>query len=170
MLKLSLSMNTLDLAKHCLFFVLTQATLKQSIGSEHFTNEKKKTLQKAQELYSDTFDIPHDRFVYIDILLERFNNEVKDKVNFGRLQCPSNWDVDEWNSMTNLCAQIEKQIKRNGLQPCGESFGKIMKEWSGFDSLKSLLNEFVRKEKTEVYENICSYIKKDLDPFEKPLS
>ena len=162
-------------AKHSLFFVLTQATREQSIGSDRFILEKNKTLQKARELYSDTFGIPHNRFVYIDSLLERFNNEVKDKVNFGKLPCPSNWDVDEWNSMTILYTtilytQIEKQIKRNGLQPCGESFGKIMKEWSGFDSLKSLLNEFVRKEKSDIYDNICTCIKKDLDSFEKPLS
>ena len=47
-------------AKHRLFFVLTQATREQSIGSDHFILEKNKTLQKARELYSDTFGIPQD--------------------------------------------------------------------------------------------------------------
>ena len=157
-------------AKDRLFFVLAQATREQSIGSEDFIIEKKKTLQKAQELYSDILNIPQDRFICIDILLERFNNEVKDKVNFGILPCPSNWDVEEWNSMANIYTQIEIQIKRNEFQPCGESFGKITKEWSGFDDLKLLLDEFVRKEKSDIYDNICTCIKKDLDSFEKPLS
>lgn len=154
-------------AKHRLFFVLTQATREQSIGSDHFILEKNKTLQKARELYSDTFGIPQDRFVYIDSLLERFNNEVKDKVDFDMLPCPSNWDVDEWNFMTNLYSPIKKQIKRSGLETCSESFVKIMKEWSDFDCLKSLLNEFVRKEKSDVYDKIAANIKEDLDSFIK---
>lgn len=142
-------------AKKRLFFVITKAS------ETSFRNHKEGTLKKARELYAKSFGITEERFTYIDSLLERFNNSLEDRKYFDEKDCPSNWELDEWDQMTNLYTPIKKQLKQDGIQLEDESIKKIMKDWSNFDNLKLLLNRFMRKEKSVSYDKIFALLEED---------
>lgn len=144
-----------DDAKQRLFFVLTKASVTS------FRSHKEEILQKAKELYAKTFNIPENRFTYIDSLLERFNNEVKDKEHFDLLECPSNWESDEWEQMTDLYTPINKLIHKNGKQMTSPAIEEVMKDWSNFGHFKSIINKFMREEKAVIYKKIFSLIEED---------
>lgn len=148
-------------AKKRLFFVITKAS------KEEFRNNKEATLRKARDLYAKSFGISEDRFTYIDSLLERFNNSLEDRKFFDEKECPSNWDFEEWDQMTNLYTPIKKQLIREGIKPEDESIERVMKDWSNFDHLKSLLNRFMRGEKSIVFNSICALIAEDCKGFTK---
>lgn len=150
-----------DDAKKRLFFVITKAS------KDEFRNHKEAILKKARDLYAKSFGVSEERFTYIDSLLERFNNSLDDRKFFDEKDCPSNWDFEEWDQMTNLYTPIKKQLKQEGIQQEDESIEKVMKDWSNFDHLKSLLNSFMRKEKSAVFSKICSLIEEDYMGFTK---
>lgn len=144
-----------DDAKERLFFVLTKA------ADGDFRKYKERTMQLAETLYANRFGIKTERVTYIDSLLERFNNEVVDKKNFDTLECPSNWESDEWDEITDLYTPIKKQIERYGKEMVNETIEEIMSEWANFSHLKSLLNNFLREEKAITYNRICELIEDD---------
>ena len=150
-------------AKKRLFFVLTKAS------DLTFRTYKDQTMQLAKELYAKSFKIPEERFTYIDSLLERLNNEVKDKKFYGKLECPSNWDSNEWKLMTTLYPEIKDQIKKNGKQLTSDAVEAIVNEWSNFGHFKSILNNFLRDEKAIAYNTICNLIEEDCLGFKNEL-
>ena len=152
-----------DDAKQRLFFVLTKASVTS------FRSHKEEILQKAKELYAKAFRIPENRFTYIDSLLERFNNEVKDKEHFDLLECPLNWESDEWEQMTDLYTPINKQTHKNGKQMTNGAIEEVMKDWSNFGHFKSIINKFMRGEKAAIYNKIFSLIEEDCLGFMKAL-
>lgn len=151
--------------KRRLFFVLTKAARDTSRGMEDFLDRKDKTLQKARELYADSFGISRERFYYIDSVLERFKNDVKDKKNFDIAPCPSNWDTEEWNDMTNLYTPIRKYLSVKGKRMINSSINGVMDEWSGFKYFKDQINQFIYAEKAKAYNEICSKIEEDYEGF-----
>lgn len=137
-------------AKRRAFFILTKAS------QESFRDHKDEIIENAISLYSQQFGIPKERFTYIDSLLERFLREIKDKVCATKKDCPVNWDPkDEWNPMVTVLGQIKEQLVDEGIQPVNESINDIMEQWSNFGQLNSMLNSFVKKEKSWAYEEIC---------------
>ena len=152
-----------DDAKQRLFFVLTKASVTS------FRTHKDEILQKAKELYAKTFRIPENRFTYIDSLLERFNNEVKDKEHFDLLEYPSNWESDEWEQMTDLYTPINKLTHKNGKEMTNPAIEEVMKDWSNFGHFKSIINKFMREEKAVIYNKIFSLIEEDCLGFTKAL-
>lgn len=154
-------------AKHRLFFVLTKAAQDTSIGLEDFMDRKDKTLQKAREQYADSFGIPRERFFYIDSILERFKNDLKDKKNFDMAPCPSNWDKDDWNPMTNLYTPIKKYLLVKGKRMSNPTVNAVMDEWAGFKHFKKHINQFIYSEKEMAYKEICSKIEEDYKGFIK---
>ncbi len=154
-------------AKNRLFFVLTKAAKDESRGLEDFMDRKDKTLQKARELYADGFGISQERFFYIDSILERFKNDLKDKKDFDIAPCPSNWDEEEWNGMTNLYTPIRKYLRVIGKRMINSSINEVMDEWSGFKHFKEHINQFIYSEKEMAYKEICSKIEEDYKGFIK---
>lgn len=154
-------------AKKRMFFVLTKAAKENSIGMEDYMSRKEGTLQKARDLYARNFGISKERFFYIDSLLERFRNDLKDKKDFDVSPCPSNWDEDEWNGMTNLYSPIKKYLVSKGIKMANPSIDKVMKEWASFGRLMEAINKFVRVEKLKACNNIYSIIGEDYDDFFK---
>lgn len=154
-------------AKNRLFFVLTKAAQDTSIGLEDFMDRKDKTLQKAREQYADSFGISRERFFYIDSILERFKNDLKDKKNFDIAPCPSNWDKDDWNPMTNLYTPIKKYLLVKGKRMSNPTVNAVMDEWAGFKHFKEHINQFIYSEKEMAYKEICSKIEEDYEDFIK---
>ena len=150
-------------AKKRLFFVLTKAS--ESV----FRAYKKETMQLAKELYAKSFKIPEERFTYIDSLLERLNNDVKDKKYYGKLECPSNWDKNEWKLMTDLYPIIIEQIKNSGIEPTSTAVKDVINEWSNFGHFKLILNKFFRDENAITYNTICGLIEEDCLGFKNDL-
>lgn len=154
--------NLTDDAKKRLFFVLTKAS-SSDFRANHF-----EIMQRAKEIYGDEgIGIVSKRITFIDSLLERFNNEVKDKKDFYLLECPPNWNEKEWNQMTDLYTPILKRL--NGKKPENEVVANVMEEWANFKQLKSMLNEFMTEEKSAVYEKIVRFVEEDCLGFKTEL-
>lgn len=143
-------------AKRRSFFILTKAS------DEIFRSNKDEILNNAIYLYSQQFGISKERFTYIDSLLERFRKEIVDKTIATRKDCPANWDSkNEWNPMITVLGLIKDQLESEGIQPANESINEVMKQWSNFGQLKSMLNSFVKEEKSKAYDDIREKIEED---------
>jgi GTPase SAR1 family protein len=159
----NLSKELTDEAKRRLFFILTKAS------ERVFRQHKEETLTKAKTIYAEKFNIPQERFNYVDSLLCRFRKELehKDKVLFGEIIELNGWDKDDLEAMTELFGPIKKAIASKGFEFNNESIDKIMKEWANFEQIKSMLNTFARKEKEQSLTKIKEYIRKDCTGFIK---
>lgn len=159
----NLSKELTDEAKRRLFFILTKAS------ERVFRQHKEETLTKAKTIYAEKFNIPQERFNYVDSLLCRFRKELehKDKVLFGEIIELNGWDKDDLEAMTELFGPIKKAIASKGFEFNNESIDKTMKEWANFEQIKSMLNTFARKEKEQSLTKIKEYIRKDCKGFIK---
>lgn len=152
-------------AKKRLFFVLTHAS------KDDFRAYKNEIMSKAQSLYAVPFKIPSERILCVDSLLHRFQADVKDAQNMDELEEGDlvGWNKKELDAMTNLYTPLKKALKEDGLELTNDNFIAKMKEWSNFEHLMHLLNEFVKNEKETVKERILKLIEEDLVGFTKDL-
>ncbi len=159
----NLSKELTDEAKKRLFFILTKAS------AEVFRQHKEDILTKAKSIYAEKFNIPQERFNYVDSLLCRFRKDLEhtDKKNFDEIKELDGWDKDDWDVMTNLYTPIKKAISSKGFEFNNESIDKIMKKWANFEQIKSLLNSFARKEKEQSLTDIKEHISKDCEVLKK---
>lgn len=146
-------------AKKRLFFVLTKASERE------FRTYKDELLHKANSLFAKVFAIDSNRVTYVDSLLHRFCNELTDKEDFGDIESLDGWTTEDLNAMTDLYTPIKKVIKANGEEMNNESISRIMKEWSNFDKLKKMINDFVREEKTSAINKLLRLIETDYKGF-----
>lgn len=142
-------------AKKRLFFILTKAS------DINFRLHRDEVMDNAINLYSQQFGISKERFTDIDSLLERFLREIEDSITVTSKNCPPNWKQDEWVLMTTVRDRIQQQLKDDGKQPTNKSIKKVMKQWSNFGQLKSMLNSFVKEEKSVAFNSICKKIEED---------
>jgi len=142
-------------AKRRLFFILTKAS------DISFRLHRDEVLDNAINLYSQQFGISKEKFTDIDSLLERFLRDINDKVTVTSKKCPANWKQDEWTLMTNVLNRIIQQLEDEEIQPTNSSINKVMEQWSNFGHLKSMLNSFVKEEKSLAYDEICKKIEED---------
>ena len=152
-------------AKKRLFFVLTHAS------KGDFRSYKNEIMSEAQSIYAVPFKIPSERVLYVDSLLHRFQADVKDAQNMDMLEEGDllGWNKQELDAMTDLYTPLKKALKAEGLEQTNENFIKKMKEWSNFEHLMHLLNEFVKNEKETLKEHILKLIEEDIAGFTEDL-
>ena len=146
-------------AKQRAFFVLTHAT------SPEFLRNKEEVLDLARRLFVDYSGIDEDRLLAVDSLASLLNEDplldLESLVDGGQ---PKHWkDPKEWEISLDLLLQIEIILRRKDkVEFCNENIRRKLKEMANFDTLRSMLDNFVKEEKQVAFDTIISNIKQDI--------
>lgn len=158
-----------NLADGRLFFVLTYAS------DPDFIQYKDSTLDKAEKLFGSKLSIPRTRINYVDSLIHRFiisaKKSKKDFSNPTALQKPlDGWNEDDWGILKKLLSPIYMNFSMNSGRECTNSalFAEL-ESISHFESLRTMLYEFLNDEKEKSFSALLSTIQSDLKSYEKSL-
>lgn len=149
-------------AKKRIFFVVTNA------ANEAFQNNEEKYMSKAKALFVEQYGIKEERLIPVDSLMEILHHytvaEKKDAVSLmGCKEVPdSSWDMNAWKICRGLLRDIKDTLEDAGKSVNNENLLAIVKEWSNFDKLREILNEFVKSEKANAYEELMQTIREDI--------
>lgn len=152
-----------DEAKERLFFVLTHAT------TQKFRQMREAILAKADEIYSQQYNIPAERFTHIDSLMARFHRDLlannADVSSFhpdeDDIPPYDGWNPQEWECMLELISPIKKELKVRGLSRNNDTMFSLMEEWGNFHALKEIINTFVKDVKEQSAQDILDKIIED---------
>lgn len=155
--------NLSDDAKKRVFFVITNSTDKK------FRRIKEEYMRKAKKFFVENADIEENRLLEIDSLMEilhryitKENRDVQSLRNSSGVP-DSSWDPNTWEECCDLLDDIEKSLKRNDINVNNENMLDRAQEWSGFNNLRAVLNEFVKTEKTNAYKDLLKTICEDIE-------
>lgn len=150
-------------AKERLFFVLTHAT------TQKFRQMRDAILAKADEIYSQQYNISSERFTHIDSLMARFHRDLlannADVSSFhpdeDDIPPYKGWNPQEWECMLELISPIKKELKNRGLSRNNDTMFSLMEEWGNFHTLKAIINKFVKDVKEQSAQDILDKIIED---------
>lgn len=155
--------NLSDDAKKRVFFVITNSADKK------FRRIKEEYMRKAKKFFVENADIEENRLLEIDSLMEilhryitKENRDVQSLRNSSGVP-DSSWDPNTWDECCDLLDDIERSLKRNEINVNNENMLDRAQEWSGFNNLRAVLNEFVKTEKTNAYKDLLKTICEDIE-------
>lgn len=150
-------------AKKRIFFVVTNA------ADTTFQNNEMEYMRKAKALFVEPYGIKEDRLISVDSLMEIFDNyidsEQKDVAPLlRRPEAPdSSWDNQTWKLCRGLLRDIRDTLDDAGKNINNENMLAMVKNWSNFDKLREILNDFVKNEKKNAYNDLMQTIRKDIN-------
>ena len=149
-------------AKKRIFFVVTNA------ADDTFQNNEEEYMRKAKALFVEPYGIKEERLIPVDSLMEILNRyavaEGKDAVSLMKSKnAPdSSWDEKVWTICRSLLRDIRDTLEDANKNINNENLLAMVKDWSNFDHLREILNEFVKSEKTNAYNDLIETIHEDI--------
>ena len=149
-------------AKKRVFFVITNC------ADGKFRRNKKDIISKAKKFFVEKTGIKEDRLLAIDSLMEILHRyitkENKDAQSLRKSKGvpDSSWDEKTWEECRELLSNIKNSLEDDGKNDNNENMLDRAQEWSGFNNLRAVLNEFVKTEKTNAYEDLLKAVKEDI--------
>lgn len=149
-------------AKKRIFFVVTNA------AEDTFQNNEEEYMRKAKALFVEPYGIKEDRLIPIDSLMEILHHYVvvenKDVVSLlNSKDVPSSsWEEKVWKNCRGLLRDIRDTLEDADKNVNNENLLAMVKEWSNFDKLREILNEFVKSEKDNAYNDLMQTIREDI--------
>lgn len=155
--------NFTESDRHRLFYVLTHG------ASPDFLNHKDNKLRFVEENYGDKI-----KYVsHVDSLLCSFielqEREQYDLKYYDDLKQPGGWEEREWDAVMCIMFAAERQLKKQHDTFNHDTMFRLLQEWSNFDDLKRLVNEFAKKEKEESLNKFLELLKCDYAGFQSRL-
>lgn len=151
-----------DDAKKRIFFVVTSA------ADDAFQNNEEEYMQKAKALFVEPYGIKEERLIPVDSLMEILNHYVvaegKDAVSLLKSKNvpDSSWDEKVWTTCRSLLRDIRDTLEDANKNINNENLLAMVRDWSNFDKLREILNEFVKSEKTNAYNDLIQTIREDI--------
>ena len=149
-------------AKKRIFFVVTNA------ADRTFQNNEEEYMRKAKALFVEPYGIKEERLISVDSLMEILNNyavaERKDVVSLMKSKSApdSSWDEKVWTTCRDLLRDIRDTLEDANKNINNENMLAMVRDWSNFNKLRETLNEFVKSEKTNAYNNLIETIREDI--------
>ena len=152
-------------AKKRVFFVITNC------ADGKFRRNKKDIISKAKKFFVEKTGIKEDRLLAIDSLMEILHRyitkENKDAQSLRKSKDvpDSSWDEKTWEECRELLSNIKNSLEDDNddnINVNNENMLERAQEWSGFDKFRKKLNEFVKTEKTNAFEDLLETINKDI--------
>ena len=155
--------NFTESDRHRLFYVLTHG------ASPDFLNHKDNKLRFVEENYGDKI-----KYVsHVDSLLCSFielqEREQYDLKYYDDLKQPSDWEESEWDAVMGIMDAAKRQLKKQHDTFNHDTMFRLLQEWSNFDDLKRLVNDFAKKEKEESLNKFLELLKCDYAGFQSRL-
>lgn len=150
-------------AKKRIFFVVTNA------ADDTFQNNEEEYMYKAKALFVTPYGIKEDRLIAVDSLMEILYKyivtEHKDAVSLLKSITPpdSSWDEKVWKNCRALLRDIRDTLEDAGKNNNNENMLAMIQNWSSFGKLRSVLNDFVKTEKTNAYKDLLKTIREDIN-------
>lgn len=151
-----------DDAKKRIFFVVTNA------ADDTFQNNEEEYMRKAKALFVDPYGIQPERLIAVDSLMEILYRYVtiehKDVVSLLKAKTApdSSWNEQVWKICRSLLRDIEDTLEDADKNVNNENLTAMIQDWSSFDKLRTVLNEFVKTEKTNAYYDFLKTISEDI--------
>ena len=152
-----------DDAKKRIFFVVTNA------ADDTFQNNEEEYMRKAKALFVDPYGIKPDRLLSVDSLMEilyRYvTTEHKDVVTLLETKTApdSSWNEQVWKKCRSLLRDIRDTLEDADKNLNNENLTAVIQNWSNFDKLRTILNEFVKTEKTNAYYEFLETVYEDIE-------
>ncbi|MCR8873868.1 dynamin family protein [Phocaeicola barnesiae] len=149
-------------AKKRIFFVVTNA------ADDTFQNIEEEYMRKAKALFVEPYGIKEERLIPVDSLMEILYHyaveEGKDAVSLMKSQnAPdSSWNEKVWKICRSLLRDIRDTLEDANKNINNENLLAMVRDWSNFDKLRETLNEFVKSEKTNAYNDLIQTIREDI--------
>lgn len=158
-----------DLANNRLFFVLTHA------GDPTFIHLKKSTLDKAESLFGSKLNIPDTRINYVDSLIHHFvisaKKSQKDFSNPIALQQPlEGWSQKDWNIVKDILSPFYLKLMMSGKECTNSVLFSELENISNFESLRTMLYEFLNDEKEKAFSDLLNLIQSELATYGQSLA
>lgn len=155
--------NFTESDRHRLFYVLTHG------ASPDFLNHKDNKLRFVEENYGDKI-----KYVsHVDSLLCSFielqEREQYDLKYYDDLKQPSDWEESEWDAVMGIMDAAKRQLKKQHDTFNHDTMFRLLQEWSNFDDLKKLVNDFAKKEKEKSLNKFLELLKCDYAGFQSRL-
>lgn len=155
--------NFTESDRHRLFYVLTHG------ASPDFLKHKDNKLRFIEENYGDKI-----KYVsHVDSLLCSFielqEREQYDLKYYDDLKQPSDWEESEWDAVMGIMDAAKRQLKKQHDTFNHDTMFRLLQEWSNFDDLKRLVNDFAKKEKEESLNKFLELLKCDYAGFQSRL-
>lgn len=156
--------NLSESDKRRLFYVLTHSS------STDFLNHKTSKLDFIKQNYGDKIKC----LTYADSLLYTFisyieGNEV-DLKGYDDFVKPEGWANDEWDAIMTILDHAKRHLKNKNDAFNNDTMLRTIQSWANFESLKSEINQFAKKEKQKCLREFINLIKKDYSGFIKRLN
>jgi hypothetical protein len=149
-------------AKKRIFFVVTSA------ADDAFQNNEEEYMRKAKALFVEPYGIKEERLIPVDSLMEILNRYVvaegKDAVSLMKSKNvpDSSWDEKVWATCRSLLRDIRDTLEDANKNINNENLLAMVRDWSNFDKLREIINEFVKSEKTNAYNDLIQTIREDI--------
>lgn len=118
--------------------------------------------KEAHKLFVEGLGIKENRLIVVDSLCAILNkyadDEQIDLTGIGK-EVPSGWDEKQWDAADDIVLYAKKDRDH----PTQETIKLILSEWSNFDHLKEVLNNFAKSEKETTFKKIIDLIQEDLN-------
>lgn len=155
--------NFTESDRHRLFYVLTHGT------SPEFRNHKDNKLRFIEENYGDKIEY----ISHVDSLLGSFmelqEREYYDLKCYDDLEQPGGWEESEWEAVKLIMYAAKQQLKKQHDTFNHDTMFRLLQEWSNFDDLKRLVNDFAKKEKDKSLNKFLELLKCDYAGFQSRL-
>lgn len=157
-----------DLAKGRLFFVLTHAS------DPTFIQHKESTLEKANSLFGSKLNIPRTRINYVDSLIHHFITAAKkSKKDFSNPMILSQplpgWSNRDWEIVKGVLSPFYMQFLMSGKECTNNALFAELESVSRFESLRSMLYEFLNEEKENAFSDLLNLIQSELKSYGQSL-
>lgn len=137
-------------------------------ADDTFQNIEEEYMRKAKALFVEPYGIKEERLIPIDSLMEILNRyavaEGKDTVSLMKSKnAPdSSWDEKVWTICRSLLRDIRDTLEDANKNINNENLLAMVRDWSNFDKLREILNEFVKSEKINAYNDLVQTIREDI--------
>ena len=156
--------NLSESDKHRLFYVLTHSS------STDFLNHKTSKLDFIKQNYGDKIKC----LTYADSLLYTFISYIEgsevDLKGYDDFVKPESWANDEWDAIMTVLDHAKRHLKNKKDAFNNDTMLRTIQSWANFESLKSEINQFAKKEKQKCLREFVNLIKKDYSGFIKRLN
>ena len=108
-------------------------------------------MRKAKALFVDPYGIQPERLIAVDSLMEILYRYVtiehKDVVSLLKAKTApdSSWNEQVWKICRSLLRDIEDTLEDADKNVNNENLTAMIQDWSSFDKLRTVLNEFVNQ-------------------------
>ena len=125
-------------------------------------------MEIAKELFVEPYGIEESRLISVESLMEILYKyvitEYKDIISLlkSKNAPDSSWDEKVWKCCRSLLKDIECTLEDDDKNVNNENMLAIIQNWSSFNKLRAVLNEFVKTEKTNAYNDLMKTIYRDI--------